>query len=214
MNKTTIFTVRSISRPYLIALIIIIILLGLGPIIMRSLELSSRKLIGSEIFKTHVLSNKKEALKSKIDQQLSKLEADYNLYRELTDSTLFYSDAFQAKIQKRSLLHLIDLEAKIGGYIWVEKIINHKGGKNYAIQIYSPSTEKKDGDSISTFEKDERGNYFYRKELNAIHETPPQFYSYQWMNKKRGVVADKIGYSRLFKGYDWIIGSGVFLYEI
>ncbi len=214
MDQTKPFTARSISRPYLLSLLVVIIFLGIGPLLLRSIELNYRKSIGSKIFKMHILKNKKEKLKAKIDQQLSKLKSDYILYKESTDSVVFYSNTFQTKIKRNSLQYLKNLENEIGGYIWVEEIINYKGGKNYAIQVYSPNGEKKDGDSISTFEIDEIGNYFYEKELNAIYSDPPQFYSYQWKKVGSGVIAKKIGYSRLFKEFNWIIGSGVFLEEI
>ena len=104
--------------------------------------------------------------------------------------------------------------AKNNGYISVGKILNYKGGKDFAKLLAVPIEPKLEGTFISSDIPDVKGNP-YRKEYIKIMNTKGEGYVKYWFYKSNdNKVYQKISYVKLYKPFDWLIFAGVYLDDI
>lgn len=99
-------------------------------------------------------------------------------------------------------------------YIWVNEIINYKGGRNYAIRRVHPNFTQDEGTYLSTDIRDIKGNSPYLEELEGIKKDREIFFTYYFKKLNSNEISEKITYAKLYKDYDWIIAMGVHLDEI
>ena len=208
------FSAQSISRPYIIALISVILFLGIGLFMLRKKEVAIRKDIALNVYADYVLETKKDYIKTAIDRKIDALKQEYEFYKSTTDSSLFSSSKFQILIKKEALQRIKKIQLKKGGYIWVIEVLDYNGGTNYAIQRYNPSRPKRDGEFITTTDHDKRGNYFNAIMLDIIKNDRDPFFKYWYPKLGTDSITQKVSYVKLFKQYNWIIGTGVHLDEI
>jgi len=214
ISKKNTFTAQSISRPYILALISVIIFFGFGLYILRIKELHIRTNISQDVYTEYVLENKKDYIKTTIDREIQHLRQTYKFYESNLDSSTLHSENFQKLIKNQALEQLKQLELKPGGYIWVIEVLNYKGGANYAIQRYNPSKPDKNGKFLTTEEHDKNGIYFYSLMLDIVNGKRGHFFTYDYPKLGLDSISKKISYVKLFKQYNWIIGTGIHLDEI
>ena len=101
-----------------------------------------------------------------------------------------------------------------GSYIWVSQILNYNGGDNYAIRIVHPNLPETEGSFLSTSTMNTRGNKPYLEELDGINKNGELFFSYYFKKLNSDEIAEKLSYSRLYKDFDWVISTGVYIDEV
>jgi PAS domain S-box-containing protein len=100
------------------------------------------------------------------------------------------------------------------GYIWIDEVINYNGGDNFAKRFAHPNLINTEGDSLSTNMKDLKGNLPYKEELEGVLKNGEVFFRYWFKERNTNQVSEKLAYAKLYKKYNWIIGSGVYLNDI
>ena len=98
-------------------------------------------------------------------------------------------------------------------YISVKEIWSYAGGDNYARRIIHPD-RKTEGMMLSTSMTDSKGKKFYESELYGILNDGQLFMTYYYPKLNSDEITEKLGYSRLYKDFDWIISMGVNLDEL
>lgn len=118
-------------------------------------------------------------------------------------------------IKERATRHIrnIPLEDS-NGYIWVNHILNFEGGDNYARRIVHPNLPSTEGMLLSTNTTDIKGNRPYEIELNGIKENGELFFDYYFKKMNSNKVAHKLTYAKLYKPYNWVIATGIYLDDI
>lgn len=96
-------------------------------------------------------------------------------------------------------------------YIWVNEVIDYRGGDNYAIRRVHPNLRDTEGMYLSTSMEDIQGNRPYLKELEGIREKGELFFSYCFKKKNCGDISQKLTYAKLYPDYDWIVAMGIHL---
>ncbi len=101
-----------------------------------------------------------------------------------------------------------------GGYIWVNEIIDWKGGPGYAIRRIHPNLPDSEGSLLSTETRDIKGNLPYLTELEGVRDRGEVFFTYFFKRRDSDRVAEKISYATAYRDYDWIISMGVYLEDL
>ncbi|PCH75213.1 MAG: hypothetical protein COB98_09270 [Flavobacteriaceae bacterium] len=214
MNPSKKFTVQSISRPFIIALISIIIFFGLGILMLREKEITFRNNIAQNMYAEYVLESKKDYIKTAIDRKITELQQQFNFQQQTRDSAFFWSDKFQNIIKKECLMRIKNMQLKKGGYVWVEEIYDYDGGDKFAIQLHNPTKPEMDNKWLSTNDKDLMGIKFYALMLDVVRNNKDPYFKYWYPKLGTDTITQKISYVKLFKPFDWVIGTGVHLDEI
>jgi len=94
-------------------------------------------------------------------------------------------------------------------YVWVNEVINYKGGDHYAIRRIHPNLPDTEGMFLSTSMKDAAGSTPYLSELEGINKDGEIFQSYYFKNLSDDQIAEKYSYAKLYKPYNWIIATGI-----
>lgn len=102
-----------------------------------------------------------------------------------------------------------------GRYIWITKVLDYDGGDDYAVSLVNPTFPNFSRRRLSTNMMDRSGNLPYLRELEGVKEQGDVFQIYEVGLKPRVFKAiRKLSYSRLYKKFDWIVGTGVRLDDI
>lgn len=100
------------------------------------------------------------------------------------------------------------------GYVWVNEVLNYKGGDNYAIRRIHPALNVTEGQYISTNVRDEKGNYPNLYELEEIKENGEAFYTVYYKNLNQDEIGEKATYAKLYEPYNWIIATATPLDDV
>ncbi|WP_372882452.1 diguanylate cyclase [Psychromonas sp.] len=106
-------------------------------------------------------------------------------------------------------LRLVD-----NGYIWVNHILDYTGGDNYAVRLIHPNLPESEGMLLSTNMSDGYGNRPYETELNGINQKGELYFEYFFKKIGSAEVAHKLSFAKLYKPYDWVIATGIYLDDL
>jgi len=100
------------------------------------------------------------------------------------------------------------------GYVWVNQVTDYAGGDDYAIRLVHPNLPETEGTLLSTNTTDIKGSTPYQTELDGINESGELFYEYFFKKMNSEDIAHKLSYAKLYKPYDWIVATGIYLDDI
>lgn len=100
------------------------------------------------------------------------------------------------------------------GYIWINKVIDYNGGDNYAIRLVHPNLPETEGSYLSTNTTDIQGKKPYQLELEGVTKAGELYNDYYFKKLDSDIIAHKLSYAKLYKPYDWVIATGVYLDDI
>lgn len=158
----------------------------------------------SEIAFRTILQNEKEDLRYSVDNVIRGIEQKRKILKQqgMTEKEI------QKEVQR-------DLHRKIhsdrfsdGQYMWVNQILDYRGGDRYAIRLIHPNLKNTEGDYLSTKTRDVMGNTPYADELRIIRKSGGGFHRYYFKNLYNNKVTEKVAYSKLYKPYNWVISDG------
>ena len=171
---------------------------------------------GEKIFNQLQQSNKKYITFSK----KTKAGMRYSLHSLINDRymlSLYICDYELDNIAKKIIIDRAD-KLKYGkngnGYIAIIKILNYKGGDNFAKILSLRIKPSWVGKSLSDTQKDAKGNYYIKEyiKLFPAKEGYVSYYFYKHKGDKK--TYPKISFFKLYKPFDWLILTGVYLDEI
>ncbi|NDY55722.1 diguanylate cyclase [Desulfovibrio sulfodismutans] len=129
--------------------------------------------------------------------------------------TLFFQAASLdalAKARAKALIRAIRFDQ--GSYIWVNEILNYAGGDNYAIRAVNPNLPETEGNPLSTNTPDIHGNFPYKEELEGINRDGDLYFTYYFKKLGSMEITQKLAYAKLYKPFDWIVATGVYMDDI
>ncbi len=107
-----------------------------------------------------------------------------------------------------------ELRLKEDGYIWINQVLNYDGGTGYAIRLVHPNLQHTEGMLLSTDMKDVKGNFPYKTELEGVKQNGEIFFEYWFKKLNSPKIEHKLTFAKLYKRYDWIIATGVYLDDV
>ncbi len=159
-----------------------------------------------------ILYQKQNQIRSTVLQTIStisELEKILRLY-----GTYGNEDDFDRMFRSavKELIHNTELPRN--GYIWINEILNYSGGENYAIRFVHPNLRETEGEYLSTDTIDNNGNFPYLEELNGINAFGETYNTYFFRKVDSDIVAKKMSYGKLYKPYNWVVSTGVYLDDV
>lgn len=110
--------------------------------------------------------------------------------------------------------HIRALRIEETGYQWVNEILNYEGGKDYAIRRIHPNSPETEGLFLTTETQDAIGVKPYLTELEGLKNHGEIFFTYYFKELNSENVTQKMTYAKLYKPFNWVIASGVYLDDI
>lgn len=131
-------------------------------------------------------------------------------------STGIYNKKIENEIQQKviSFIYNMRFGAKNRGYISVAKILNYKGGKAFAKVVALPVNPSMVGKLLNDDKKDAKGKLYRKEYLKIANTTKEGFVSYWFYKYSDKIVKPKISYVKLYKPWDWLIFTSVFIDDI
>jgi hypothetical protein len=169
-----------------------------------------------------IFSNIKNLNPSKINfsKKIQKIDNNYFIIKKIDNNEYLILSISQKiideKIKKEAIKYLYSIRfgAKNNGYISIAEILNYKGGKKFAKVVALPVKPEWVGKYLDDDKKDAKGKMYRKEYLQIINTTKEGFVSYWFLKKTDKKMHPKISYIKLYKPYNWLVFSSVFLDDI
>ena len=164
----------------------------------------------------NIIENKKIYIKSTIEQLIYFIDTERTLFRENLVSGDERITPQEADSRFREYIKPVirDLRLADNGYVWINKILDYRGGENFEVRLVHPNLPETEGVLLSTDFEDIMGNRPYEMELEGINSSGELFFDYYFKELDSSAVSHKLSYVKLYKPFDWAIGTGVYLNEV
>lgn len=200
-----IYYIGSISSVLLVAMIFSLVFV-------KSLNDEHREKI--EQLATGIINEKQRFLQNAVDRTINLIESERELVKNDNKDKKLSSSQIEKVVIKRISTQIRNLRLIDDGYIWVNRIVNYEGGDNYAIREIHPNLPQTEGMWLSTNTTDIKGKRPYEAELNGIKKDGELFYQYYFKQLKSDQISHKMSYAKLYKPYDWVVATGVYLDDV
>jgi len=191
---------------------VLVIILSLNYI--RSLDIEYSKKI--EQLSTAVMDEKKVFMRNSIEQVIYLIETERKTFS--SKNKLSWSGENRIandRLFKEHIKPVIrELRLVNNGYVWINQINNYDGGDGYALRFVHPNLPDTEGMPLSTNTVDIMGNKPYKTELEEIKKTGELYYDYYFKEMNSEKISHKMSYAKLYKPYNWVIATGVYLNEV
>jgi len=164
-----------------------------------------------------IISEKKSYLKNLIYGAIKDIELEKELLikeKEQGITTFSSNKELQDLLKERAKYKIKNSILPDGSYIWVNKVINYDGGKDYGVRLVHPNLPQTEGMLLSTEMTDITGNFPYKEELEGVKENGEIFFEYYFKKLDTNFISRKLTFAKLYKEFDWIIASGVYLDDV
>jgi methyl-accepting chemotaxis protein len=203
-----------------------LLLMGIISLIMsvHSLEKRGEEEIAS--VKTMMMAEKREKLRDLVKNTYAILESSYNsahnsqkvaeAYKEklknivdITFNAIKSTDSrtdLTVNQKKQSALNIIkDMRYNNNGYIWINDM--------HPKMVMHPIKPSLNGKDLSDF-KDPNGKHLFNEFVKVCREKGEGFVDYMWPKPGYDKPVAKLSYVKLFKPWNWIVGTGIYLDDI
>ncbi len=150
-----------------------------------------------------------EAKKKEIQREVDSV-VEYIKYKQ---SLKKYNET-KLKTEVKAWVKKIKFGDDKGNYIFIYKILNYKGGKNFAKMLVNPNRTDLQGKFISDDYKDEKGKEFRKIFLSDIRKKGYSFVTYMYKKPNSYQIRPKVSYFKVYKKWDWVIAAGTYLDNI
>lgn len=121
-------------------------------------------------------------------------------YQKYLDNNLTQDEAKEQAIEAVKNLRYNDVD-----YFWINDL--------YPRMVMHPMKPELDGKSIKD-DKDPNGKYFFREMVEVAKKDGEGYVSYMWPKPGFDEPVPKISAVKLFKEWDWIVGSGIYVDDV
>jgi len=168
------------------------------------------------VSETNILDARRRLLKSVVQRTIGEIECERDLsaLEEGFDSIQAVPTARAAAIEERAkariAAHIRKARVPNDGYIWVNEILDERGGDGYAIRRVHPNLPETEGMLLSTETQDFLGNYPYRDELDGVLANEDFFQEYWFKKPGSGEIGKKLSYATYYEPWRWVVATGVY----
>ena len=217
-NKNKPFSPKKIVTPFIISIACIMVFF-LATLIYLFSSGPSRFIKYQTIeFENHIIQTKKDFIQTAVDRVIQDIEIEEKILisrLEKENPAISQNKSLIDSIIKEEMyVHIHNTKLINSGYIWVNEVLNYNGGDNYAIRLIHSNLKESEGMFLSTNMTDIKGNKPYLTELNGIKKDGHLFSKYWFKKPNSEEIAQKITYARLYKKFNWIIATGVYIDDI
>ena len=203
-----------------------LLMMGIISLIMSVHSLGKRGEEEIASVKTMMMMEKKEKLRDLVKNTYAIIEASYNsahnsqkvaeAYKEklknIVDITYNTIQSIDSRIdltvnqKKQSALNIIkDMRYNNNGYIWINDM--------HPKMVMHPIKPSLNGKDLSDF-KDPNGKHLFNEFVKVCREKGEGFVDYMWPKPGYDKPVPKLSYVKLFKPWNWVVGTGIYLDDI
>lgn len=200
---------QGIKRFYLVANLAILLSLAgaITALFLRTYHQASHT--NAVELRAEILRSKREFIQNAVNRTIGEIEQARARCAAITEG---HCDEGAVREELRERIRAIRL--KDNGYLWVNAVVNYAGGDNYATRFVHPNLPETEGMMLSTNLRDIRGNTPYLTELEGVKRDGEIFFDYWFKKMDSEVIQHKMTFAKLYKPYDWIVATGVYLDDI
>jgi len=167
-----------------------------------------------EQLSSSLIEEKKRFLRNAVERTFVYIEHEITVVKQMYAPQNLSDTQIEAIAVKRIGDYIRNLRLIDDGYIWVNHVINYDGGDNYAIRKIHPNLPDSEGEWLSTNATDIKGNRPYETELNGVKRDGQVYFEYYFKRLNSDEISHKMSFAKLYKPYDWIIATGVYLDDV
>jgi len=203
-----------------------LLMMGIISLIMSVHSLGKRGEEEIASVKTMMMMEKKEKLRDLVKNTYAIIEASYNsahnsqkvaeAYKEklknIVDITYNAIQSIDSRTdltvnqKKQSALNIIkDMRYNNNGYIWINDM--------HPKMVMHPIKPSLNGKDLSVF-KDPNGKHLFNEFVKVCREKGEGFVDYMWPKPGYDKPVPKLSYVKLFKPWNWVVGTGIYLDDI
>lgn len=164
-----------------------------------------------------ILKSTKEYLKDAIDRTMADIDLERRLVREELGVKPGDPEAEReadAIARKRMTVRIREARLKNDGYIWINEVLDFKGGPGYAKRLVHRFLIDTEGMLLSTETRDAAGTSSYRVELDGILADGEIYHTYYFAKPGEQLPSLKLSYAKLYPDFSWIVATGVYLDDL
>ena len=227
-------TVALIATSAVIGLLSVFQLKSTGKMVVARIEMLSAENIKKteadgqkqiKDFREELLTRKKEYLKSQVQTTMGVLQKAYGDARDLQRLKAVYREQLQNSVNTAyGILQAVEKEKDLSLEEKQQKAINLISSLRYGPEnkdyfwindmhptmVMHPYKPQLDGKDLSE-SKDPNGKKLFVEFVNVCREKGEGFVDYHWPKYGAEEPQPKLSFVKLFKPWDWIIGSGLYL---
>jgi methyl-accepting chemotaxis protein len=213
----------NISKKIIVFSLSGLLLMGVITLIMSIHTLGKRGEQEIAAIKNTMMTEKKEKLKDLVKNTYAIMQSSYNAahdsqkvaeaYKEklknivdLTynaiQSTYNRSDLTNNEKKQSALKIIKDMRYNKNGYIWINDM--------HPTMVMHPIKPALNGKDLSDY-KDPDGKHLFNEFVKVCREKGEGFVDYMWPKPGHDKPVQKLSYVKLFKPWNWVIGTGVYL---
>lgn len=159
----------------------------------------------------------KAYLKTVIEMILAEIDLERRLVREdlgVRPGDIEMERKADAQAKKRMMVRIRAARLKDNGYIWINEVIDFKGGPRYARRLVHPFLADTEGMELSTEDAITLEPTPYRVELDGILADGEVFQTYYFAKPGEALPSLKLSYARLYPDFSWIVATGVYMDDL
>jgi PAS domain S-box-containing protein len=163
----------------------------------------------AEVLRYEILRSKREFIRNAVNRTIQDIEAE-----RAACSQGATKKCDEKVLQEHLRKKIRAVRLKDNGYIWINAVLNYEGGDGYAYRFVHPNLPESEGMPLSTTMRDIKDNTPYLTELEGVKKDGEIFFDYWFKKMDSEVIQHKMTYAKLYKPYDWIVATGVYLDDI
>ena len=152
---------------------------------------------------------------SQINQKFEKLVyfRKFKQYNWIIGTAGFLVDE-EIKLQKEIQSKYNNIQKGMSNYLFVSKLNNIDGGKDFATILVMPNKPKVINKTISDDRVDAKGIYHRKEYLKALKQNGEAYTEYWYQNPNTNMQDKKLSYFYLYKPWNWIVGEGFYFNKL
>lgn len=161
-----------------------------------------------------IIAEKKRYLKNAVERTFYLIEQVKARDARIYAGSNLPEDEIASRIRTNVASIIRGMRLIDNGYIWVNQIVDYRGGDNYAIRAVHPNLPETEGQWLSTNTTDIRGNRPYEQELEGVKQHGELFFDYYFKKIDSDEITHKLSYAKLYEPWDWVVATGVYLDDV
>lgn len=199
------------------------VVFGIGILFLSISSIENQGKQGLELINSTMQNDKKEKLTDLVRNTFEILSTQYQTAHDTTKIAKAYESELQSVVnlafssiqaiydeagqadewKKEQALKIIKSMRYAGdNYLWINDM--------KPTMVMHPMKPAMDGTDLSTY-KDPNGKFLFNEMVKACEKDGQGFVDYMWPKPGKDKPVPKLSYVRLFKPWNWVIGTGVYL---
>lgn len=163
---------------------------------------------------TSIIDEKKRFLRNSVERTIYYIQQERAQVSHEYASKGLTKEQIKSESVDRISKYIRKMRLIDDGYVWVNRIVDYTGGDNYAVRQIHPNLPETEGTWLSTHTMDIKGGRPYEEELNGVKKNGELYFEYYFKKMNSEKIAHKMTFAKLYKPYDWVVATGVYLDDV